>query len=138
MTANELAELHRLVFRVPRPFTETEFADFLADPNCFFCTVAPGFVLGRVIADEAEMLTLAVDPTARRQGLGTALVDSFQQEAQRRGATRLFLEVDASNHAAIALYRRAGFETMGTRRAYYRHPGGATSDALVMGLETSK
>jgi len=83
------------------------------------------------------MLTLAVDPAARRVGFGTTLVHSFQQEAQRRGAKDLFLEVEANNLAAIALYEQSGFEIMGRRRDYYRHSDGGHSDALVMGLATN-
>ncbi|WP_408904506.1 ribosomal protein S18-alanine N-acetyltransferase [Nguyenibacter sp. L1] len=90
--------------------------------------VPRGFIMGRVVADEAEILTLAVAGDARRQGLGHALLAWLADQAARRGAARLFLEVSAANPAAQALYRGAGFAEIGRRRAYY--PDG--SDALVL------
>ena len=80
-------------------------------------------------ADEAELLTLAVEPSARRQGLGRALVDEFDAVARLRGAARGFLEVASDNAAAQALYAGAGWERTGRRRDYY----GAGIDALTMG-----
>lgn len=89
---------------------------------------AGGFVLARVAADEAEILSLAVAPTARRQGLGAALLAAAMAEARARGATAMFLEVAATNRPALALYARAGFREVGTRSNYY--PGGGA--ALVL------
>ncbi len=85
-------------------------------------------VLARVAADEAEVLTLAVDPAVQRQGLGRALLDQATATARQRGAGVLFLEVGSGNGAGCALYAGAGFVTVGCRRGYY--PGGG--DALVM------
>lgn len=87
-----------------------------------------GFVIGRVAADEAEILTLAVAGAARRRGMGRALLDWMAGEVAAHGAGRLILEVSAGNDAARALYRGAGFTEIGRRRAYY--PDG--SDALVL------
>ena len=82
----------------------------------------------RVTADEAELLTVAVLPTARRRGIGTALLAEEVAEAARRGAERMFLEVAEGNRAARTLYDRHGFVVVGRRRAYY--PDG--SHALVL------
>ncbi|MBM9402317.1 GNAT family N-acetyltransferase [Gluconacetobacter azotocaptans] len=90
--------------------------------------VPGGFVIGRVAADEAEILTLAVREGARRQGLGHALLAWLRTEAASHGARRLFLEVSAGNAAARALYRAAGFAEAGRRRAYYADG----SDAFVL------
>lgn len=87
-----------------------------------------GMILMRVAADEAEVLTLAVDPAARRRGIGRALLGRAAQTASARGARSLFLEVAATNAAARALYSGSGFVEVGRRRAYYR--GGA--DALIL------
>lgn len=87
-----------------------------------------GFVIGRVAADEAEILTLAVAGAARRQGLGRALLDWLAGQVAARGATRLILDVSADNQAAQALYRGAGFSEIGRRRAYYSDG----ADALVL------
>ena len=89
---------------------------------------AGGFVLARVVADEAEILTLAVDPHRQGQGAGHLLLQAAMGEAQRRGAVAIFLEVAPSNAAALALYGSAGFVQVGRRPRYY--PGGG--DALVL------
>jgi [ribosomal protein S18]-alanine N-acetyltransferase len=91
-----------------------------------------GFILARTIADEAEILTLAVKPEARRRGLGRALVEAAAAEAGRRGAGVLLLEVADDNPAALALYQGQGFERVGLRRAYYARPGARRADALVL------
>jgi ribosomal-protein-alanine N-acetyltransferase len=87
-----------------------------------------GFVLARVAADEAEILSIAVMPKARQAGLGRTLLTAAMAEARARGAAAMFLEVAAANVAARALYAQAGFRDVGTRPNYY--PGGAV--ALVL------
>jgi len=91
-----------------------------------------GFILARAIGGEGEILTLAVSPRSRRQGLGADLVEAAAAEAARRGAGTLFLEVAADNAAALGLYRKAGFEQAGLRRGYYAREGAAPADALVL------
>jgi len=93
-----------------------------------FIDAGGGFVLARVAADEAEILTLAVAPAARRRGLARALLRRAANEAAAAGATSLFLEVADDNAAARALYAAEGFTEVGRRRRYY--PGGG--DALVL------
>ena len=78
-----------------------------------------GFALLRAIADEAELLLIAVDPGAQQGGIGGALLDDFISLATARGARRLHLEVRDGN-SAIVLYERAGFKLVGRRRDYYR------------------
>ena len=95
-------------------------------------TGAAGFILARVMADEAEILTLAVAPWARRRGVASALVEAVALEAERRNARAIFLEVAADNEAAIELYGRLRFERAGLRRAYYGRPGAAAVDAFVL------
>ena len=90
-----------------------------------------GMVLCRTIADEAEILTLAVDPDARRGGVGTALVEAAKAQARARGCVTLFLEVAQDNGAAISLYKQAEFHNVGIRRGYYARSTGAM-DAIVM------
>lgn len=134
MTADQLAALHAACFTVPRPWSAAEFASLLASPNVVLITAAQGFALGRVIADEAELLTIAVHPDARRQGVGRKLLSGLIGQVAARGASALFLEVSAKNDSAIALYHVAGFNEAGRRKAYY--PDAATRiDALVMRLE---
>ena len=95
---------------------------------------ARGFSLMRVIADEAELLLIAVEPTAQHHGIGAALVDDFIASSTGNGARRLHLEVRDGN-PAIALYERAGFGPAGRRRDYYRGRDGEVRDALTLALE---
>ena len=132
MTPADLAALHALCFTTPRPWTAAEFAGFLADPLCFTLTEGEAFLTARAVAGEAELLTLAVAPQARRRGLGTRLVQRFVYQARLRGAETAFLEVAADNAAAIALYTRAGFTESGARRGYYRRVDGTATDALIL------
>lgn len=119
-----LADLHGRCFTLPRPWSATEIAALLADPTVFLChTERRGFLLGRVVLDEAEILTLAVDPAHRRAGLGATLLRDFHDQAIRRGALQSFLEVAADNVAALALYQGAGYTAQGRRPRYYSAPG---------------
>jgi ribosomal-protein-alanine N-acetyltransferase len=135
LTPGEMAVLHAACFTVPRPWNATEFADLLASLHVFAACRAGGFALGRVIADEAELLTLAVEPGRRRLGLGRQLLSEVEETARRRRAGRLFLEVAEDNAAALALYRAAGLAETGRRRGYYRVPGGPAVDALILAKE---
>ncbi|MBT9384703.1 GNAT family N-acetyltransferase [Pseudooceanicola sp. CBS1P-1] len=128
-----LARLHALCFSTPRPWAAHEFAQLLGDPANFLLREPSGFLLGRVILDEAEVLTLAVDPDARRQGTGRVLMARFEAEALLRKAANAFLEVAADNDAAINLYLAAGFRLTGRRPRYYRAPDGSSKDAEIMG-----
>lgn len=90
-----------------------------------------GFSLVRAVADEAELLLLAVDPAEQRRGIGQALLDEFIAGALARGAHRLHLEVRDGN-PAITLYRASGFSPAGRRRNYYLGPDGAAHDAVTL------
>jgi ribosomal-protein-alanine N-acetyltransferase len=91
-----------------------------------------GFILGRAIGGEAEILTLVVAPGQRRHGVGEALVEALVHEAQARNASAVYLEVAEDNEAARGLYRKCGFERAGLRRAYYARGGARPVDALVL------
>ncbi len=133
MTPAALAALHGRSFSTPRPWSEGEFADLLADPLAFLLVEGDaGLLLGRAVAGEAELLTLAVAPEARGRGLGLRLVMRFLYQARLRGADTAFLEVAADNTPARMVYDRAGFTVAGRRKAYYRLPDGRAVDAIVM------
>ena len=119
MTPEQLAALHAQCFTRPPPWPASAFAALMDSPGVHLLARAQGFLLWRITLDEAELLTLAVAPGARRQGLGAALVADFLHDAQALGATRIFLEVAADNAPARALYQGAGFEQAGIRRGYY-------------------
>ncbi|MGH6852485.1 MAG: ribosomal protein S18-alanine N-acetyltransferase [Methylocella sp.] len=91
-----------------------------------------GFVLSRVAAGEAEILTIAVAPEWRRRGIATSLLTPHMAALAAIRVDRLFLEVDAENSAARALYANFGFEQVGERKAYYRAAGAQLAGALVM------
>lgn len=88
-----------------------------------------GFLCARVIRREAEILNLAIDPPQRRKGLANKLLTETLAQAKEKGADRVFLEVRASNHAAISFYGSHDFRPVGKRAAYYCAP---TEDALIM------
>lgn len=133
MTPEALANLHARTFRTPPPWSAAEFSSFLADPLCFLLVEGDaGFLVGRAVAGEAELLTLAVSPDARRRGMGRKLVARFLYQARLRGAEHAFLEVSAENAPAVALYESAGFRSCGRRRGYYQTPEGQRIDALVL------
>lgn len=128
MTPDELAGLHAVCFTRPRPWTAAEFTALLAGPGAFLLTAPGGFLLGRTLAGEAELLTLAVAPDRRRQGVARDLVARFMAQAAGAGAACAFLEVASDNLPAQALYRAAGWRQVGVRRNYYAHG----IDAVVM------
>ena len=132
MTPEALATLHAICFTTPRPWRAAEFETMLARPGTFLLAEPQGFAMGQTAGAEAELLTLAVAPEARRNGLGRSLLDGFHAEAARRGATTTLLEVAASNAPALALYTASGYSEIGRRRAYYRAPDGTRLDALVL------
>jgi ribosomal-protein-alanine N-acetyltransferase len=88
--------------------------------------------LTRHAADEAEVLSIAVDGRARRRGLGRRLLRRNLQRLATFGVGRVFLEVDAGNEPALALYRRMGFVEAGRREGYYRGTAGQVAPALVL------
>ncbi len=140
-----LASIHAACFTTPRPWSTGEIASLLSLPHIFVLTDGPaaaaepgpaphGFLIGSAIAGEAELLTLAVLPGARRKGAGRRLLAGFLDMAESREAQDIFLEVAADNAAAIALYQAAGFRQSGLRRGYYHRPSGEAVDALVLAL----
>jgi ribosomal-protein-alanine N-acetyltransferase len=134
MTPAALARLHAACFTTPRPWGEAEFAELLTTSGAFLLTRPGGFLLGRVIADEAELLTLAVDPDHRRAGIARALVGAFHADVKARAARTAFLEVAEDNTVARALYLATGWIESGRRKAYYHCPDGTLRDAIVMVL----
>jgi len=137
-----LAKLHAASF--DQPWTAADIAGLLDGPGGYGLAArdeagaAVGFILARAIAGEAEILTLAVAPSHRRQGVARALVEAAAGVAASLAAESLFLEVAADNAAAIGLYRAAGFAEVGRRRGYYAKAADAAIDALVMRLDLNR
>lgn len=131
-----LAAIHAEAFAAA--WDRAALAELLASPGVFAVAEEDGFILIRVVVDEAEILTLAVRPSARRAGLGARLVEAAVVRAAALGAERMFLEVAEGNAAARALYARSGFVEMGRRRGYYSHADGRREDALTLVLNFSR
>jgi [ribosomal protein S18]-alanine N-acetyltransferase len=91
-----------------------------------------GFVLGQVAADQAEVLALGVRADRQRRGIGTQLIEALARAVAARQARLLYLDVDAGNTAALALYRGLGFEERGRRRGYYLKADAAAVDAVTL------
>lgn len=135
--AAPLARLHRLCFPED-PWDEADCGAILGMPGCFgFLArqggVPVGFALALDLGGECEILSLGVVPGRRRRGAGTALLTATAEEARRRGARALVLEVAVDNKAAAALYAAHGFVAIGRRADYYRR-GRRLVDALVLRL----
>jgi [ribosomal protein S18]-alanine N-acetyltransferase len=125
-----LAEIHACVFA--EPWTTNVIDELLAMPGSFAFFTGNGFVLARIAADEAEILTLAVRPDSRRRGQGTALVRAAADHAHSLGAGDIFLEVASSNTAARALYAGLGCAEVGKRKGYYAFGRDKREDALIL------
>ncbi|WP_209315481.1 ribosomal protein S18-alanine N-acetyltransferase [Haematospirillum sp. H1815] len=135
--ADVLAAVHARAFA--RPWLAVDFRQML-ETSIVFGHLAvtgeqpAGFALFRAMAEEAEVLTLAVDPGFRRRGIAAALLKACQAEAGVRGAQKIFLEVAESNTAARNLYQALRYETIGCRSGYYLLEDGSRENAVVMGL----
>lgn len=132
--ADALAALHKLAFTPS--WSATEIAWMLDSPGLGLVAEdgneTIGFVLGRAVAGEAEVLTLAVCPDGRRRGVGSALLSRLLDSLRERRIAVLFLEVADDNAAALALYRRFGFVETARRRGYYARDRAPAADAIVM------
>ena len=131
--AEELARLHARAFAsTGRGWSAAEFTELLDVPNCILCHEPHGFALSRVIAGEAELITLATDPDHRRQGIAMRVLQSVERDAAAAGAARQLLEVAEDNPGARALYDGAGYGQVGRRAGYYPRTGGMPVDALIL------
>jgi ribosomal-protein-alanine acetyltransferase len=91
-----------------------------------------GFGIVRIVADEAEIRTIAVEERSRRKGAGRAIARAMLAFAGAQAARQVFLEVRKSNAAAIALYESLGFKQLSLRKEYYSNPDGSREDATLM------
>lgn len=138
--ADSLAKLHAGAFF--RGWPAPEFAAFLNDPARTPGYIAidtkhrlSGFAMLRLAADEAELLTIVVAPKWQGKGIGVALLRAVMDDLLMTPVTRMFLEVEDTNAAAISLYKGFGFAQVATREGYYSKAGGAAATALVMRCE---
>jgi [ribosomal protein S18]-alanine N-acetyltransferase len=137
--ADDLARLHAPLF--DQPWDAASFRQFLEHPGAtaFMARAGSpqqtvGFVLGRIAADEAEILTLGVAKDWQRLGIGKRLVEALCRAAKKAEAQRLHLEVSIGNAPALLLYKRLGFQESGRRTGYYERAGAAPQDAINLSL----
>jgi ribosomal-protein-alanine N-acetyltransferase len=132
MTPETLARTHAAAFTDSRPWTAQEFAGLLDTAGVILMGDARSFLLGRLIADEAEVLTIATDPNFRRQGLAQGCLDAFLDALRKQQAASVFLEVADDNEPAKILYLNNKFHEVGNRPNYYARPDGMKVAALVL------
>ena len=118
------------------PWSERSFQELLGTRSAIFLVATRadakmifGYIVAMVVAEQAEILNLAVAPSVRRQGLGGELLDAGIAAVSARGAREAFLEVRESNKSALGLYGSRGFAALARRSRYYRNP---VEDALVL------
>jgi [ribosomal protein S18]-alanine N-acetyltransferase len=138
--AARLAELHGTSFH--RGWGEGEFETMLAERNTLIHRLrrarkTVGFAASRIGADEAEILSIAIDPRHRGKGLSRDLLLTHLGHLAGRGVRTIFLEVEENNQPARRLYERAGFTVVGRRERYYRQPDGEQLNALLMRRDLS-
>ena len=127
--AAALASIHAAAFPPKEAWSATVIALQIETPGSFaLLDTRGGMILARAIADEAEVVTIAVRPSARRRGVAHGLLAAAMEMARQNGAVAMFLEVDVENAPARALYGAAGFRQVGRRRRYYSNG----SDALIL------
>ncbi|CDO59840.1 Ribosomal-protein-S18p-alanine acetyltransferase [Candidatus Phaeomarinobacter ectocarpi] len=132
-----MAHIHASAFDEKSAWSAPSLLHLVETPNVFALMVErdgtpAGFVLMRVAASEAEVLTIAVDPAFHRQGMARALVMAGLTAALAVECDTVFLEVATDNEPAKALYQSMGFDIAGERKAYYARPAGPAVDALVL------
>lgn len=138
--AARLAQLHGASFH--RGWGEGEFEGMLTERNTLVHRLKAGrkvigFAVSRMAADEAEILSIAVDAGYRGRGLSHNLLLTHLGHLAGRGVRTVFLEVEESNQPARRLYDRTGFAVAGRRERYYREPNGEQLNALLMRRDLS-
>jgi ribosomal-protein-alanine N-acetyltransferase len=132
---SDIESIRELLCGIPEAARWTGDDSAVASQESLFFRVADcdgnirGVIVFRTIADEAEILNLAVDVSQRRRGIGSRLINEAVAECKAAGVKKLFLEVRESNEAARSFYARMRFREAGRRRGYYREP---IEDALVL------
>jgi ribosomal-protein-alanine N-acetyltransferase len=137
--AAKLAQLHAVSFH--RGWGEGEFEQMLGERNTLVHRLRQGrktigFAVSRMAADEAEILSIAVEPQHRGRGLSRNLLLTHLGHLAGRGVRTVFLEVEENNQPARRLYDRAGFSVTGRRERYYRQDG-EQLNALIMRRDLS-
>lgn len=131
----EIAALEAICFELD-PWSLSSFEEAMNVGDCKIYTVYDmqlskiiGYSVIISVCDQADLANIAVSPSVRKMGIGASLLGYTLEKAACDGVSEVFLEVRASNAAAIALYEKMNFVKIGTRKNYYRHP---KEDAIIM------
>ena len=113
----KLANLHQKCFP-NKPWSADDFRD-LKNSGCEIIMSENGFIVYRIVVDEAEIITIGVNPDFRRQGIAAAMVGIIEKTLKNQGVKKIFLEVASNNIPAQKLYENSGFIRVGLRPKYY-------------------
>ena len=125
---DELSNLHKKCFPM-HPWSADDFRD-LKKSGCEIIMSENGFIVYRTVADEAEIITIGVNPEMRRNGIASAMIGIIEKNIKNQGVKKIFLEVSAANIPAQKLYENSGYKTIGSRPKYYDG-----IDAILMSKE---
>ena len=114
---DELSNLHKKCFP-NKPWSADDFRD-LKKSGCEIIMSQNGFIVYRIATDEAEIITIGVNPEMRRNGIASAMIGIIEKSVKNQGVIKIFLEVASTNEPAKKLYETCGFKTVGTRPKYY-------------------
>jgi ribosomal-protein-alanine N-acetyltransferase len=132
VTPKAFAQIMDRAYLQMRPWSEQDIADTVARSHIHFLTRDTGGLIAQIVADECEILALATDPDAQRQGVASSLLTELISRATEARAIRVFLEVADGNAAARAFYAARGFAPIGRRRGYYTLRDGSKDDAVLL------
>lgn len=134
--ADAVAKLHAASFY--RGWPRQDIESYIIDPDtptlvaCDAKHKVAGFAMLRILGEDVELMTIAVEPKFRGKGLGAALLKACFEDLLMTPSKRMILEVAADNPAAIKLYNKLGFTKISERKGYYARPDGQPATALVM------
>jgi ribosomal-protein-alanine N-acetyltransferase len=114
---NELANLHKKCFP-NKPWSADDFRE-LKNSGCEIIMSQNGFIVYRIVVDEAEIITIGVNPEMRRMGIASAMIGITEKNLKNQGVKKLFLEVASNNISGLGLYENCGFLQVGLRPKYY-------------------
>ena len=114
---NALANLHKKCFP-KHPWSADDFRD-LKQSGCEIIMSQNGFIVYRIVVDEAEIITIGVNPDFRRNGIASAMLGIIEKNIKNQGVKKIFLEVAATNIAGQKLYENNGYKAVGLRPKYY-------------------
>ena len=114
---DELSNLHKKCFP-NHPWSPDDFRD-LKQSGCEIIMSQNGFIVYRIVLDEAEIITIGVNPEMRRQGIASAMIGIIDKNIKNQGVKKIFLEVAANNIHGKKLYENHGFNRVGLRPKYY-------------------